>query len=217
MTGILRIASAISSAVMVVTILLGGSVYAAPLKYQIDLTAGSVVGVNHPLEGGTLQLNITWDAAELPPNSSNDAVTWWPWGKTSGSLTVAGSASSDGIYDAAFLANAPAWALTDRTSSIGDSLEFPRMRFMVNGHTVRVSELRAFFDSSFINGVAPQFPKPFTTSEATWLPPPQFQADGIGTLVATVVSGSATAVPEPSTLALGSFSLLSLAALRRCK
>jgi hypothetical protein len=174
---------------------------AAPLRYQINL-APTRVSPSHFLYGASLQLNITWNADASPPRQLSSTATIWPVGDAIGLLTITDSADVDGSYETDFFRPEPFnWRTTN-----GDSLQFPPMRFRVGGDALVITLLRARMPDTFFNSIAPFVPRAFSSSEATWSAP-NF----------TVFSGSATAVPEPATLAASCFGLLGLAVLRRHK
>ena len=191
--------------------LLAAPLDAAPLNYQVNMTAGSE-SPTHPLAGATLQLNISWDATALPPLNSSAQNTLWPVGNSIGSLTVIGSAASDGIYEAVFsISPTLSWYTTNDFQPFGDSLRFPQMSFQVDGDTVSTGLLQASFASSFFNAPYPFLPKAFDSAEATWNTL-QFTSSGpISGMIATVVSGFAVEAPEPATvplIAIGAMSLV---------
>jgi len=212
--------SVVVSSVLFATTFLAGLLSAAPLRFQIDLLAGSGTSPTNALRGAALQLNITWDAAELPPLPPFGEVdTRWAIGSTAASLTVTGSATADGVYEASFPTSPfpPHWVATSQPQI--DGLTVPQMRFEINGTSHQTSPLFVFFDSSFFNDPRPYVPKAFDNEDVLyWGTLDITRRTGPGSsVVATVVSGSATTVPEPASMALAGTSILSLAALRRRK
>ncbi|QDT71692.1 hypothetical protein I41_08520 [Lacipirellula limnantheis] len=189
----------------------------APLKYQFDFTVhrlGPSV-----FENAALRLDLTWDAAEFPPLLSTSKYTRWAVGNPSGSLAVTGSTGYDGVYEATFLAMGALdfWDVQDGGIS-ADTQRVPPMSFDLNGRTATMRGLTVYFhDRSFFTAASPNsfiVPKPFSAAEADWSTT-SFFVEGITSFVTDGLSASAREVPEPSTLALGSFALLPLAALRR--
>lgn len=194
-------------------------VAAAPLKYQFEFTAhrfGPSVFTN-----AALRLDLTWDAAEFPPILSTSTYTRWAPGNVSGSLAVTGSVGYDGVYDAAFPAmpTLDFWDVKDGGLGI-DSHRVPAMSFDMNGRAATMAGLTVYFyDRSFFTTALPNsviVPKPFRADEADWQAV-TFAVEGITSFVIDGLSASAREVPEPSTIALGSLALVTLAALRRRK
>ena len=101
MIAILRSAVVLSSSVILASTLLASLLGAAPLKYQVNFEPASTPR-GHILAGATLQLNLSWDAAALTPTGLFDGETRWGFENTTGSLTVTGSANSDGVYNGSF-------------------------------------------------------------------------------------------------------------------
>lgn len=196
------------------------SLQAAPLRYQVNLLAEPAShALSGPLAGANLQLNVTWDAAALVPHQSDASKTVWPTSNAVGSLTVSGSAAVDGVYIADFAPDSSlSWINTDNAPSIGDGTRFPAMSFQIAGERIVTGLLQATFADTFFSAPRPLQPKPFASADVTWSKLRFFHSGfpqaGVD---ATVLSGFAEAVPEPSTLALGSIALLSLAALRHRK
>lgn len=191
----------------------------APLKYQFDFTVhrlGPSV-----FENAALRLDLTWDAAEFPPLLSTSTYTRWAAGNVSGSLAVTGSTGYDGVYEATFpaMGTLDFWDVQDGGLS-ADTQRVPPMSFDLNGRTATMTGLTVYFyDRSFFTAASPNstiVPKPFSAAEADWSVL-TFFVEGITSFATDGLSASAREVPEPSTLALGSFALLSLATLRRRK
>jgi hypothetical protein len=204
------------NALFVLAILPAMPLGAAPLQYHLDLAAGS--DPLHPLSGADLELDLTWDATALSPLQSSPTSTIWPVTNSIGSLTVTGSAAADGVYTASFATSQTlSWIIFNDAPGMGDVLRFPVMRFQINGTTVETAILTVAFGDTFFGGQQPFFPKPFEYSHGNWSSLSFNIQSPASKLVATVLDASVVAVPEPATLALGSFALLSLAALRRRK
>ena len=221
MNAILRSHSVVPPLVVLATTLLTSTLIAAPLNFQVNLVPGGS-SRGHILAGATLQLNLSWDAAAIPPIAHDNRETRWGFENTAGSLTVTGSANSDGVYNASFsntyLGKGAGWVTSSYSS--WDSLDFPTMHFEIGGRKVRTGWLQAQFANSFFTPPGPFMPKAFTSAETTWgvldffVTAPNGIGDGF--LYAKIASGSATQVPEPTALATASFAL-SLVAFRRRK
>lgn len=220
MKAILRPHVGVSLTACVTAALLAVPLVAAPLHYQVNLLAEPAShALSGPLAGANLQLNVTWDAAALVPHQSDPTKTVWPTSNAVGSLTVSGSAAVDGVYNANFATEASlSWTNTDNAPSIGDGTRFPAMSFRIAGERIGTTFLQATFADTFFSAPHPFLPKPFASADVTWSKLRFFHLGFFQAGVdATVLSGFAEAVPEPTAIAMGSIALLGLTALRRRK
>lgn len=196
--------------------LLAPTTQAAPLRYRANFLAGALVAP-HPLKGANLQLDLIWDATTLTPISSSVAKTDWPTTNTVGTLTVSGSATADGVYAATFPFADYQWTIYNDFPTVGDAIWVPRMRFQIGGRRVDTSIPIVYLPDTYVSGQHPFYPKPVSYNDARWSVVSFTAFEPVSAVDAKVVSASITIVPEPSTLALSSLALLSLAALRRRK
>jgi hypothetical protein len=187
------------------------------LHYQANLVAESLVAL-HPLNGASLQLDLTWDPSLLTPISSSASKTEWPTTNTIGTLTVSESMASNGIYTASFPFAAPyTWTIYNDFPGVGDAKWVPRMRFQIGNQRVETSVPIVYLPDTYVSGQHPFYPKPVSYNDARWSKVTFDSRAPLAAVDATVVSASITTVPEASTAAMSGFVLLSLAALRRRK
>lgn len=196
--------------------LLTSSTHAAPVRYQAEFLAGALVAP-HPLKLATLKLDLVWDPTTLTPISSNAAKTDWPTTNTVGTLTVSGSATADGVYAATFPYADYQWTIYNDVPTVGDAIWVPRMRFQIGGRRIDTSVPIVYLPDTYVSGQHPFYPKPVSYNDARWSVVSFTAFEPVSGVDAKVVSASITIVPEPTTIALGSVALLSLAALRRHK
>lgn len=195
--------------------LLTSSIHAAPLRYQIELIADSELPA-HPLDGANLKLDITWDASIPTPRSSSTFGTFYLATNSIGFLTVTGSATADGVYDATFIGSVYSGWSIDNDLLGWDRFTFPLMSFEIGGKTVDAGILSVKLPNSFVTGPHPYLPKPFAYADGNWSTVGFRSYEPSSEVTATVVAASVTAVPEPATAASLAIAGLGLLAFRRC-
>jgi hypothetical protein len=192
-------------ATLIVTLTVSAGV-TAPWHFQInmDVPPGSSLV---ELRGASLQINGSWDYVGLTPLASNEYRTIWPSINTTASLSVVGSQASDGVY-AGTIFSPPddGWILENPEARPKHAIAFPLMSFKAGSAMFNTSP-RATFVEHFFNTQGIAYPRSFTNEQAIWSASTQV----------TNVSGFASLVPEPSSLALTATALASFAALRRRK
>jgi len=183
------------------------SAAANPLRYQFDITADFLSG--HPLSEAQNHLAMT-DAAPLAPAPIRPwGVLDWYDANTTGTVTISGTPAHDGTYRAEFESN---WMLAHQYAPTTYRLITPFITITRGDDQITLQRFEV------VLGDAPTLgPRPFINSEPLLVTKPVIWMRNHPWLRSISASGSATAVPEPSTLALGSFALLSFAALRRRK
>ncbi|MBL9164422.1 MAG: PEP-CTERM sorting domain-containing protein [Planctomycetaceae bacterium] len=135
------------------------------------------------------------------------------------SVEIVGTPNSDGVYDAKqlddFELGVPWWFVRDS----GDVYAgLPAMTFDFEGQNVWLMGIAAQYPND--GSATTIYPRPYENEDVTFVNelfiPPEFLV-GPYAMGLSDISGYARVVPEPSTLALGSIALISLAALRRRK
>ena len=208
-------------AISLLAVLPAALVRAAPIRYRMSVSVPALE--SHPLSAARIEVDVAWDAAQLSPMWSQaipsrgvptETSSGWPPTNTEGIVTITGGTPFDGEFPISLRG---VWEVR-RINNSTHLIYFPALLVEVGGEGLEISRMSVRYASSSLTNSLPAYPDPFPSAnviraQAAILSSSRaFESLGI-----TTVSGYAVAVPEPSTLALGSFALLSLVALRRRK
>ena len=209
-------------AISILAVLPIASVGAAPIRYRMGVSVP--VRESHPLSGAHVGVDVTWDAVGLTPRFNygrpgrgviTEAFTGWPPTNTKGTVTITGATPFDGVFPISL--SRLGWEVR-RYNDSTHLVYFPELLVELGEAQLEISRMSVRYASVSVTNSLPAYPEPFTSASViraqAGLISPSGSFAGLGI---TTVSGYARLVPEPSTLALGPFALLSLAALRRRK
>jgi len=182
---------------------------AAPLHYRFDIAVASSTG--EPSGGPQIRVDIT-DSYQPAPLPQDDpmyelGMYWMGW-KTNGTISVSGTAAYDGTHEVSFQ---DTWSIVHSRYSAWDVLTTPIIKLIQGNETqIVIPPIRLRLPN-----VRPFGPRPFEFSDILRLEAPIVWMRDLHNRRSMINNAFAVAVPEPSTLALGSVALLSLTTFRR--
>lgn len=198
-----------------------GTLSAAALDVRVSMKGGTE-NTSHVLAGANIQLSVRWDPSAATPLTivSGDyrGAVWTPANMTI-TMNVMGSAGNDGHYVGQLSPSPTAgWFLTNNHPTYGDSIHWPHIAFQVGSEKISFPSFRAHFDANYFSGTVMPTPGPFSPSEVTWPAVGILSESPYIYISASNISGAATYVPEPNSIAMaGLWMLPAFAALCRRK
>jgi hypothetical protein len=177
-------------------------VVAEPIVFSIGFDVDAPAqGNGSKVFGAHFDLSLQWDASSLTPTSNSSGAfggTWatsWPLSNTTGSVTISGTASSDGVYPISEFSGS--WRLVDDASGVADSVQFPTMSFLLDGTIAGMLNLRTNLRKDFFPmppGIL--HPQPYSQLDVLVNNAPEVIVEA-RRMTSRNMTSSAMSIPEP--------------------